>query len=64
MVPAALLQVKSPQYPLDRKVGGHHSQSGDSKERYIQLCQESDDSFEGHPAYILVTVVTELPGGV
>ena len=34
MVPAALLQVKSPWYPLDREVGGRHSQSGnDSKER-------------------------------
>jgi len=30
--PAALLLGKSPQYPLDRRLGGSHSQSGCSGE--------------------------------
>jgi hypothetical protein len=52
-------QVKSPQYPLNRRPGGSQIHFGcGGKEKYPCSCQESNP---GPPACSIVTILTELP---
>jgi len=51
---------ESPQYPLDRRLGGPESWSGHGAKRKKSLpclCQELNPS---HPTYSVVTILNEL----
>jgi hypothetical protein len=59
--PAALPKKKSPQYLMDRKLGGLRKQSGRSGEEKNSFHCPCRESNAGRPAHSLVSILTELP---